>query len=139
LEWGPLFAGLVLSVFAVVRLVARRTDTTWFIVALLFVGWMYFNLRAVRPAGLDALYLIGVSTFLVAILGWVLWKHGALALAMAIAANGLLLLPPWTLDLARWFAWRQWAIMAIVVGLAVWGFRNVLGRQSIFPAGSLDG
>jgi hypothetical protein len=29
--------------------------------------------------------------------------------------------------------------VAIIVALAVWGFRNVIGKQSAFPAGALDG
>ncbi len=30
-------------------------------------------------------------------------------------------------------------MVALVVGLAVWGFRNVLGKQSAFAAVSLEG
>jgi hypothetical protein len=28
---------------------------------------------------------------------------------------------------------------SLVVVLAIWGFRNVLGKQSALPAGALDG
>jgi hypothetical protein len=29
-------------------------------------------------------------------------------------------------------------MVALIAGLAFWGFRNVLGRQSMFPAAALD-
>ncbi len=70
------------------------------IVALLFVGWMYFNVRLQRPAELNSFWALGVSAFLVTVCGWVFRKHRALAL---------------------------------------WGFRNALGKQSAFPAEALDG
>jgi len=41
--------------------------------------------------------------------------------------------------MSRWYAWRQWCVVAIIAGLAVWGFRIALGRQSAFPTGALDG
>jgi hypothetical protein len=44
-----------------------------------------------------------------------------------------------TLNMSRWYAWREWVFVAMVVGLTLWGFRNVLGKQSAFPAGALDG
>jgi heme A synthase len=70
---------------------------------------------------------------------WVLWKHGALALATTFCVAGLLALAPWTLDLSRWYAWRQFFVLALVAAIAVWGFRNVLGKQSALPAAALDG
>jgi hypothetical protein len=45
---------------------------------------------------------------------------------------------PWTLDGAKWFAWRPGLTVLIVMALAVWGFRNVLGRQSAFPRGVFE-
>jgi hypothetical protein len=29
-------------------------------------------------------------------------------------------------------------MMVVIAALAIWGFRNVLGKQSAFPAGALD-
>jgi len=46
---------------------------------------------------------------------------------------------PLTLDVSRWYAWRSWFVVTLVIGLAVWGFRNVLGKQSAFAAVSLEG
>jgi hypothetical protein len=43
------------------------------------------------------------------------------------------------LTVTKWFAWRQTLAVVLIMGLAVWGFRNVLGRQSAFPTEALDG
>jgi hypothetical protein len=68
---------------------------------------------------------------------WLTWKHGALALAIAFFV-GLNESCPWTLDLSRWYVWRQWTIVVMFVALALWGFANVLGKQSALPTGALD-
>jgi hypothetical protein len=41
--------------------------------------------------------------------------------------------------MSRWYAWRQFFVMALVVALAIWGFRNVLGKQTAFPSSALGG
>jgi hypothetical protein len=43
---------------------------------------------------------------------------------------------PWTLALTRWYAGPTWFSVAVTGALGFWGFRNVLGRQSAFPAES---
>lgn len=45
---------------------------------------------------------------------------------------------PLTYDPASWYRWRTGVVVVLIAALAVWGFRNVLGRQSAFPAGALD-
>ena len=45
---------------------------------------------------------------------------------------------PLTRDPSRWYFWRGWSVVLIVLALAFWGFMNVLGRQPAFPAGALD-
>jgi hypothetical protein len=70
---------------------------------------------------------------------WVFWRHGALAFFTTWFVTVVAGYAPWTLDMSRWYAWRQWFVVAAIVALAVWGFRNVLGRQSAFPTGALDG
>lgn len=39
---------------------------------------------------------------------------------------------------SRWYAWRGGFVIALVLALAFWGFKNALGRQSMFPDGALD-
>jgi hypothetical protein len=48
-------------------------------------------------------------------------------------------LSPDTLQAKRWYFWQGIVAVAIVAALVFWGFRNVLGKQSSFPTGALDG
>jgi len=45
---------------------------------------------------------------------------------------------PLTLDPSRWYFWQGAFVVALVLGLALWGFRNVLGKQTLLPAGALE-
>jgi hypothetical protein len=66
-------------------------------------------------------------------------RYGLLAFAVAITAWTAVNTTPWTFDLTKWFAGRQGLTIVFLMALALWGFRNVLGKQSAFPAGALDG
>jgi hypothetical protein len=67
-----------------------------------------------------------------------LQRFGMLAICVLLITFDLLVWSPLTLDPSRWFAWRSAAAFALPAGLAVWGFLNVLGRQSAFPRGVFD-
>jgi hypothetical protein len=58
-------------------------------------------------------------------------RHAVGCATCALVASPLLN-TPLTVDLSAWYAWRTVAVAAIVIGLSVWGFRNVLGTQSAF-------
>ncbi len=128
---------LWLTVLLVARLAARRADVAWAVCAVLMVGFGYLSFLAVRPTTINPLLVLTSAAVFWLLLAWVLWKHGALALAVAFFVSMLVDNGPWTLDLSRWYAWRSGFVIAIVAGLAFWGFRNVLGRQSAFPADAL--
>ena len=130
---------VVVGILLVVRLLARRTDVTVLIVVALFVGWNYLIVLGGRPATISAWLLLVPVVLYSALFVWVFWRHGALAFFVSWFVTSLAGYAPWTLEMSRWYAWRQWFIVAAIVALAVWGFRNVLGRQSAFPTGALDG
>jgi hypothetical protein len=130
---------LWMTVLLVARLIARRADAARVIFAVLMVGFNYLFRHSARPAAISPLVLLGAAAVFCLLMVWLLWKHGALALAVAYLVSSLTEQGPWTLDLSRWYAWRQWFVVAIIAALAVLGFRNVLGRQSAFPTGALDG
>ena len=136
---APLWTVLCLSVLLIARLVVRRANAAWAVFALLMVGYGYLMLRAGRPATISPLLLLAVAGFFWLLLVWLLWKHGALALAAAFFVEFLVEQAPWTLDMSRWYAWRGPFVIAVIAALAFWGFRNALGRQPAFPAGALDG
>jgi len=136
---APLWTVLCLSVLLIARLVVRRANVAWAVFALLMVGYGYLMLRAGRPATISPLLLFAVAGFFWLLLVWLLWKHGALALAVAFFVEFLVEQAPWTLDMSRWYAWRGPFVIAVIAALAFWGFRNALGRQPAFPAGALDG
>jgi hypothetical protein len=66
---------------------------------------------------------------------FVLRKHGLLACAVGTTLATAMHDTPMTFDLKRWYAYWTLVLVALIVGLAVWGFRNVLGRQTAFPGG----
>ena len=123
----------------VVRLAVGRTDVAWVVFALVAVGFGYVLIRAPRPAAINPGLLLAIAGGFWLVLVWLLWQLGALAMSIARAVNLLAEQIPWTLDMSRWYAWYGWFFGAVVAGLAYWGFRNVLGRQSAFPSGALDG
>jgi serine/threonine-protein kinase len=133
------FTSVFLGLLFVVRLIARRTDVAWVVYGLLFVGWTYLALRASRPATMNPLLALGFAALFAFLMVWLLWKHGALAFATGYFVTLLTQNSPWTLDMSRWYAWRQWVAVVMIAALAIWGFRNVLGKQSAFPSGALDG
>jgi hypothetical protein len=137
--WALEVTLVVVGILLVVRLLARRTDVTVMIVVALFVGWNYMMLLGSRPASISAWLLLVPVVLYSLLVVWVFWRHGALAFFASWFVQGLAANAPWTLDMSRWYAWRQWCVVAIIAALAVWGFRNVLGRQSAFPTGALDG
>jgi serine/threonine-protein kinase len=56
-----------------------------------------------------------------------------IALAVWLVVVVLLRDTPWTLALTRWHAFPTWLAAASITALALWGFRNVLGRQAAWP------
>ena len=131
---GLLDTLFALTVLLVARLVVRRAGAAWVITAVMMVSFNYLGLLALRPATISPWLLLAMAAVFSLLLVWVFWKHGALAFAVAFVAGGLTQNALWTLDLSRWYAWRQWVVVAAIVALAAWGFRNVLGKQSLFPA-----
>jgi serine/threonine-protein kinase len=128
---GALYALAVVAIMVIVR-VALRAEQAVFAATALAVA--LFSASGVRPLAFDLVSaaIIGVGSV------WFLRRFGLLALAAGITVSYLLRSAPWTFDLAKWFAWRPMLSVILIGGLALWGFRNVLGRQSVFPKLQLD-
>jgi len=93
-----------------------------------------FSGPGVRPIALDLAQaaIVGIACVVT------LRRFGLLTLALGIGVNYVVRMTPWTLDVTKWFAWRPILTVILVMALALWGFRNVLGRQTAFPRLSLD-
>ena len=127
-----------LAVLLIARLVVRRSSIAWGVLALLMVGFGYLSIGVVRTQAMDPSVRLAAAAVFWLLFVWVLWKHGALALTVAFFVEFLVEQAPWTLDASRWYFWRGPFVAAIIAALALWGFRNTLGRQSAFPTGALD-
>jgi len=123
---------LGLVAFMVVARVALRRESVVFVATALVAATA--ATAAVAPLALDLAQaaISGVVTVLF------FRRFGLLALVAGLAVNYVVRQTPWTLDSSRWFAWRPGLTCALVVGLAVWGFVSVLGRQSAFAAPDFD-
>jgi serine/threonine-protein kinase len=44
-----------------------------------------------------------------------------------------------TLDFSRWYAWRTGVVAAVLLAMALWGFRAVMGRRRILSDAMLEG
>jgi hypothetical protein len=127
-----------LGVLLVARLASRRSNVAWLVYALVAVVFNYFGMQDGRST-LGVWPFLAIASVLAVVVTWLLWRYGALALALSWLVGFLAFWSPWTLDMSRWYAWRQWLVVVVIVALAVWGFRSALGKQSAFPAGALDG
>ena len=123
---------LAIVAFMVILRLVLRTERASFVGTAVVVA--IFSASGVRPLALDLAQaaLIGVACVVF------LRRFGLLALALGLGVNYVVRATPWTFDLAKWFAWRPMLSVILIMGLALWGFRNVLGRQSAFPKLRLD-
>jgi hypothetical protein len=121
----------ILGFMVVARVVLQRDAAV--MAAAAFVAAMAASSSAM-PRALDLAQAL-ISGAVVVLF---LWRFGLLALAAGLAVNYVVRQTPWTLDAAQWFAWRPALTCALVLGLAAWGFLNVLGRQSAFAKINLD-
>jgi len=128
--------GTVLALGLVALLVlwrfALRADRAVF-AATAIVGAL-FSIHAAGPIVLDVAQALATGIACVLLVR----RFGLLALVVGVAVNVVVRFTPWTVDLAKWFAWRPMLSVILIMGLALWGFRNVLGRQAAFPKLQLD-
>jgi hypothetical protein len=128
---GAIDALAVVALMVILRLALRAERAAWagtgMVVAIA-------SMSGVRPLALDLAQAALIGVACVAFLR----RFGLFALAVGFGVNYVVRATPWTFDLAKWFAWRPMLSVVLIMGLALWGFRNVLGRQSAFPKLQLD-
>jgi hypothetical protein len=129
-----LVAVIYMAVLLLARLVFRSDVAAWLgLAAVFFAGFLGWARVFLGPypamAAISALALTAGSVV-------VFWRNGLLALGVWWIVCVLIRDAPWTFALTRWYSWPTWIAAGLIVGLAFWGFRNVLGRQSAFPSDS---
>jgi serine/threonine-protein kinase len=127
------FAIIYLAVLVLAGLFLRSAKTVWAAAVVLFFAfysaWGSVFLGA-HPAVVVTFALLFAATSL-----FVLWRNGVLTLVVWLVVVVALRDTPWTLALGSWYGWPTLFSTALIAAFALWGFRNVLGRQSAFPAG----
>jgi hypothetical protein len=131
---SSLIAVIYLAILLLARLVLRSTAAAWLgLIAVCFAMFVAWGRVFLGPSpAVVGLFAFAVTAGSVA----VLWRGGLLALAVWIVAIVVLRDTPWTPALTQWYAWPTWFSATRIAGLLVWGFRNVLGRQSAFSSES---
>jgi len=128
------FFGLVgVGVLVVGRLLFRRDWAAWLALVTLSMT-LYLSTSAGLPpaAAVVEAALCGLAV------AAMLYRFGLLALVISLSVSFALGNAPLTLDPSRWYFWQGAFVVALVLGLALWGFRNVLGKKTLLPAGALE-
>ena len=135
---GTYIAWFALAILLLMRLIVRHDRAAWGLLILTFVAITSWSILLLQPyamrGSLGPLLLAGVMAISTVV---ILNRHGLLGCSVFAIVATALLNTPLTADLTRWYAWRTVTVAAIVIGLAVWGFRNVLGSQTAFAAEEL--
>jgi eukaryotic-like serine/threonine-protein kinase len=136
--FGVFTAWFALAFLVVIGLVVRQERVVWLLLTLVFVVVVSWSLLLLQPyvteTRIAPVLIGGLFSIATAV---VLSRHGLLGCSAFAVVSTALLNTPLTADLTRWYAWRTVAVAMLVMGFALWGFRNVLGSQTAFPAGEL--
>src|SRR6185295_3459647 len=112
-------------VLLLLRVLFRRDGAAWAGVALVFL------LLSIQTIGHHSIadwvgLALGAAIYVLAA------RVGLLAACATWMVVALLeFSTPFTLDPSRWYAWRTGVVAAILLSLALWGFRAAMGRRKI--------
>ena len=119
----------VFFVFFLLRLVLRNT---WVAAAALIALDVCLNLAAGAT-----LFTIVYFALLSCVALWIMIRFGILPLTLAFL-SGRTGQAPLTSDLSAWYADKGLIIVALVLALAVWSFRNALGGRKVLKGDFLE-
>jgi hypothetical protein len=120
-------------VLVIARMLLRRDWAAW--CAFAVVGFLLAWVSAIGPGWVADLYAIATAALIVG----TLHRFGYMGLVVMGATGSILSAAPITLDPSRWYFWYAVPPLVFVLGLAIWGFANVMGKQSLVPVDALDG
>ena len=133
------FLGVFMALFALVvlliaRLVLKQNWAAWAATMAIVLGVSFWAVVLIEPWIMAAPFGVLVAVVIYTVTAsLMLAQHGLLACAVFIVVNTAFLNTPITYDVTRWYAGRTLLPVGLAIGFAIWGFRNVLGRQSALP------
>jgi len=129
--FGPAAIAMIFSfVFFLFRLMFRNTWAAAAAFVALFGGLDVAT--AVNPFS-GVLYAAAEYSLFV----WVMIRFGILPLAL-VTLSIILVGVPLTSDLSAWYADKGLIVVALILGLAVWSFRNALGGRKVLKGDFLE-
>jgi serine/threonine-protein kinase len=117
--------------FLLQRVIFRRDSLAWLATGAV---WVLASIPSPHPSALQwlSIAMSAACTVLVA-------RAGVLAAVTALGLAGVLAITtPLTLDFSRWYAWRTGMVWLLLLAVALWGFRAVMGRRRILSAAVFD-
>jgi predicted Ser/Thr protein kinase len=117
--------------FLLLRLIFRRT---WIALVVISVLSLSFSILLFGARGVSLL----VQLLTVGIVLAVSVRFGVLALAAASVAVVIRIRYPVTSQFSAWYAPLGWMTVALVLGVALWCFRNALGGRKVLTGDILD-
>ena len=121
---GP--AALALGIFFIFFLVRLVLRNTWVAAAVYvaFFGGLSLTAPNPIPATVSAMVLLSVSL-------WVMIRFGILPFTFMLLLQIVGNQAPLTSDLSSWYASKGLIVVALILALAIWSFRNALGGRKV--------
>ena len=120
------------AMLLLLRVILRRDSAAWVGAGLL---WVLTQLPSWNLSGSEWVSIaLAVACLLLAV------RVGVVAAIVATVTSDLLITcTPLSFDSSRWYAWRTGVVAILLLALAAWGFRAVMGRRKIFSAEMFEG
>jgi hypothetical protein len=133
-----LFYGLTnaLQFFTFLFLLKALVRKPW-IAAVLLVG-IFTTLKAATSSGSGGPILWAFWTVIYGILVFLMLRYGMFALLAMIFVINSTVSNYMTTDFTSWYGLSSFAILIVLAGLALWGFRVSLGGRPLFSAAALE-
>jgi hypothetical protein len=119
-------------VFFLLRLVLRSTRGAAVVFVALFCAPIVIG--SVVPV-VETVF----TCLLLVLYVWVMIRFGILPLTLVILFIPVVGQTPLTSDLSAWYADKGLIVVALVLALAAWSFRNALGGRNVLKGDFLDG
>jgi serine/threonine-protein kinase len=128
---GP--AALALGIFFIFFLVRLVFRNTWAAAAVYVFLFGSLSLTDPNPLLAVVSAVVPLSLSL-----WVMVRFGILPYTLVLLLQIVMNQAPLTSDLSAWYASKGLIVVALILALAVWSFRNALGGRRVLPGDFLE-